>query len=448
MSRSTLRSRISVKGKIYDWSKQSFRYSRHQTRELALAAIVLFPFGYFMERAFVEPHYDSLAVRLVVAILAIPLFLFERISGSLFGRHFHYYWTLGITIAFPACFGIILVLNAALTPINQEMSIMWALQYVVALFLFVQLAINPFFAIALWLIASAACAVTLLSIENPNWAQIESNVFDLSGVFLTAILVGAITNRNLEVVQQEKLSAASSIGANIAHELRTPLATIRGISFGLGRHMELLMEGYECAVRAEIVEKKLSPERIQKLHGALGEIEKEVAYSNSVIDMLLLSTSEDLLTQHSPEIFRARTMLQNAFSRYPFNNSKERSLVSLQLNEDFAIRAPKLLVIHVVFNLIKNSLYHVQRSGSGHIFVSVRRGNKWNTITVLDTGPGIPISMRRKVFERFFSTKEDGTGIGLTYCRAVMRLLKGEINLSSVEGQHTTIDLNFPKVAD
>ena len=55
--------------------------------------------------------------------------------------------------------------------------------------------------------------------------------------------------------------------------------------------------------------------------------------------------------------------VEEAVSRFPFNNSTERTLIDVRIGDDFAAFAPKPLVVHVLFNLIKNGLYFVQKGG-------------------------------------------------------------------------------------
>ncbi|MCZ6643270.1 MAG: HAMP domain-containing sensor histidine kinase, partial [Gammaproteobacteria bacterium] len=63
-------------------------------------------------------------------------------------------------------------------------------------------------------------------------------------------------------------------------------------------------------------------------------------------------------------------------------------------------------------------------------------------------GPGIPRSRQKEIFDRFYTTTDEGlgTGIGLSFCKMVMESLGGRITCDSVEGEYTTFSLYFPKV--
>ncbi len=134
--------------------------------------------------------------------------------------------------------------------------------------------------------------------------------------------------------------------------------------------------------------------------------------------------------------------MSESFDRYPFNNAAERALIDLVVEEDFEIHAPRLLVVHVLFNLIKNALYYVQRAGKGSITISCAP----RRITVHDTGSGISAIAKAQVFERFYTTTRtgQGAGIGLSFCKMVMESVGGSITFDSLEGEYTTFILDFP----
>jgi hypothetical protein len=69
------------------------------------------------------------------------------------------------------------------------------------------------------------------------------------------------------------------------------------------------------------------------------------------------------------------------------------------------------------------------------------------TLEVADSGPGIPASLRDKVFQLYFTTKTRGSGIGLAMTYRAVQLHNGTIAFSSEEGQGTTFQLQFPAAA-
>lgn len=388
-----------------------------------------------------DPHYQTFFVRLSVSLLAIPLIFARKIELLGFER-FYIYFSVLIGYAFPFCYGHMLLMNAAMAPQDAQIEMLWIFQYFIALFLFIQLANSGALAISLWVVATIFAFGPIFFIQNVNWNEINRVIlYPVSG-YLTALIFGILTNRNIDIVNTEKVRTAAAIGSNIAHELRTPLASIRSIAGGMKRHLPSLIAGYERARAENLVQDEISTRQIAQITRALSTIESEVEYSNTVIDMLLVNTADKPLAGLEYDVFTASSVMSESFGRYPFNNANERALITLAVEEDFEIHAPRLLVVHVLFNLIKNALYYVQRAGKGSITISCAR----RCITVHDTGSGISRVARSQVFDRFYTTTStgQGAGIGLSFCKMVMESIGGSITFESAEDEHTTFILEFP----
>jgi len=148
--------------------------------------------------------------------------------------------------------------------------------------------------------------------------------------------------------------------------------------------------------------------------------------------------------------FTISEAIEEAISRYPFNNSDEVQLLTYTCQEDFILQAPRPLIVHVFFNLIKNGLYYVQRGGKGTLSVVSMKEAGRNQVIVQDTGTGIPANVLPNIFDRFFSTTQagQGAGIGLSFCKMVMESIGGQIECDSREGEYTTFILTFPAAGD
>ena len=422
--------------------KKSAAYSQHHFVLYGCLAW-LSPLAAIHDYALGNPTYETFPIRLSAAVLAVPLILSYKLKHL---RFYPYYFVFIITYGFPFSFGYMMITNALSAPIGVEIHMIWIFQYFVALFLFIQLVNHGGLTVLLWVLACAACALPVTWIADPNLREMERVVlFPVFG-YLTALIFGILTNRNIDIVNTEKVRTAAAIGSNIAHELRTPLASVRSLAHGLKNYLPALLDGYEKAKAGDLAVESIRPRQLEEIRQALSTIESEVEYSNTVIDMLLINTADKPFTGLESDLFNVSSTVEESVNRYPFNNSGERKLIGVEVVNDYQIRAPQLLVVHVLFNLIKNALYYVQSAGRGEIVITAATTNGSNQILVRDTGAGIPPPVQKQIFERFYTTTRtgQGAGIGLSFCRMVMESIGGSIDCESLEGEHTTFTLTFP----
>jgi len=111
--------------------------------------------------------------------------------------------------------------------------------------------------------------------------------------------------------------------------------------------------------------------------------------------------------------------------------------------ETLEILADEKLLVQTLINLLKNALQAVEGSDKPVIEVKAGQLNDKIFIEVCDNGKGISVEMLDQVFTPFFTTRKNGSGIGLSLARQVMQMHNGSIGINSVEGESTTITLLF-----
>jgi len=267
-------------------------------------------------------------------------------------------------------------------------------------------------------------------------------------IYLFILAAGTVFNANREVIDQAKLRAISEVMCNIAHELRTPFLGIKALAEGVGMHLPELIRAYDLAKANRFEVAPIRRRQMDRLRTSLREIETETNHSNSIIDRLLINTSERPVEDHEFQYFSAQSCVIEALHRYPFVGRYERDLISLDLDRNFVIHAPNVLIIHVLFNLLKNGIYYVHKAGKGELTVTtVQSLTAAHAIVIEDTGMGIPPQNIKRIFERFYTTSESGhgSGIGLSFCKMVMDGLGGSIACESEYGVYTRFTLLFPR---
>lgn len=260
------------------------------------------------------------------------------------------------------------------------------------------------------------------------------------GVIFIAISLGLIA----VAVTRYDLMSPGAVAATVAHEMRTPLASIRMQADALAHFLPELHKGYELAVAHGLCEAAFHPAASRKLADLSHGIRHQVDRSNAVIDMMLASARMEQMDPSSFAPQSASACVAEALETYPFGTG-ERDRVSVSVAGDFEFNGSNSLFIYVIFNLLKNSLYAMKAAGKGEIAIAITAGGSRNTVTFTDTASGIPSATVPRIFDAFFTTKKSaGAGIGLAFCRRVIRSFGGQMRCESVEGEWTRFSLEFP----
>lgn len=260
-------------------------------------------------------------------------------------------------------------------------------------------------------------------------------------VVVTAIFLGIFT---IAIIKYDLLNPMALAGT-LAHEIRTPLATIRNQAAGISRHLPTLLEGYQLAVDHKLMDPRIGAVHMEILSDISGRIADEVHKSNTIIDMMLATYSMERPDTLAFERYFIAACIAEAMERYPFE-AGEKNKVSVEVAENFEFKGSDTLLVLVLFNLLKNALYALRSSGKGMIRITAETARGQHLLRVTDTGTGIPRQALPHIFAPFFSTKRmhGGTGMGLAFCKKVMEAFGGSISCESVEGEYTTFSLEFP----
>ncbi len=128
----------------------------------------------------------------------------------------------------------------------------------------------------------------------------------------------------------------------------------------------------------------------------------------------------------------------------PTLEQKKIDLDVILKDTDLQIEVDTNLVEQVLINLLVNAMEAVREKDTPHITLSASaEANRRVVIKVIDNGNGIPEDILDKIFIPFFSTKKSGSGIGLSLCKQIMMMHKGNIQVQSIEKEGTSFSLVF-----
>ncbi len=208
-----------------------------------------------------------------------------------------------------------------------------------------------------------------------------------------------------KIYENEKLSSLGRLSASIAHEVKNPLSSIKTIT--------------------EVTKEDL-PKNDPKQEGLdliLGEIER----LSRVVNQLLRFARPH--SSHLEEV-NIREVLRDVITLLQKEAHRNHVELIQEGEEKISFLSDRDALMEIFFNLINNAIQALPEGGIVKIaYILEYQTNipRLMKISVSDNGPGIPASDRDKIFEPFYTTKQSGTGLGLTIVQQRLKKLKGDI---------------------
>lgn len=402
----------------------------------AVATMMGFPFYYYVWHDLFPQPYENLWLRLFGALIMVPI-AFSAMWPVKLKRYMPLYWHLVLIFSLPFFFSFMLLKNG--------ISTVWIESNLVAVFIMVLL-LDWVVMIVEWVLGLViAYLVFSITSDVPlNHGDIWIHV----PIILFAVVMGNISSYTTEMVRAEQ-ERVLALASSIAHELRTPLLGIRSGAAGLKNYLPTLIKGYELASEARLPVDHIRKVHLDSMKGVLMRIDSETQYSNAIINVLVNNIRSSAAVSEDWDVQSMELCTRSALGRYPFADDEE-SCVQIEIEQDFYFFGSKLMMEHVFFNLIKNSLRHIHSAGKGNIRIYISSGSTFNKLTFRDTGSGIEPDVLPHIFKRFYSGDgKDGTlrtGLGLAFCNDVIKSFGGSITCQSARGEFTEFVLTFPKV--
>ena len=292
---------------------------------------------------------------------------------------------------------------------------------------------------------------TFLSSKKPLHND-EGEVIGMVG-----ISINITAEKHAEQLEREKLVAEKQsevmklMSSAIAHELRTPQASIDMTCEQLKDVWPILLAGYKAALDMGCDIPTLPDDVFEDLSEEnIGEHLMRINNNcRTIVNMMNKNVLHGKLNGKLVR-FSPKQVIENTIKDYPYRSSLEERVVKGVSGADFSAKGDPDLFEHVILNLLKNAIYHVLLNREGHIEVRLVEDDNCNTIYFEDTGPGISQEDIDKIFESFFTKNTDnGTGVGLSLCKNVIENnMRGKIWCESELGKYTRFCLQLPKVND
>ena len=373
-------------------------------------------------------------VRLVGVALCIGV-LFKVKYHNFLGKYFVFYWHTMLIYMLPFIITLFTFKNNF-----EEPWLTWEIFMV-----FVLLSFVPNFFMFLFDLSIGVAAAFIAFQFIPPYFTLEPqfNIGHYSIVAVFSILAGfMISLSNLKgIIAMENNAVLQILASSIAHEMRNPLAQVK---FSFEKILDEIPIKQSNTIIAPI-----SPESLNRIYLSVAQGKMAVARGAQIIDMILSETRNKTIDPNNFSYFSCFSITRKALDEYGYESDNERQKLTLEYNEDFFINVDETLYLFVLFNLIINAFYFMKPYPDARISVRLQKGTSLNRVYVRDTGPGIPAANLGRLFDAYFTSgKKGGTGLGLSYCKRVMRAFKGDIVCQSVQGRYTEFMLTFPVVID
>lgn len=242
-------------------------------------------------------------------------------------------------------------------------------------------------------------------------------------------------------VNEGRVAALTETLGFLAHELNTPLATVRGcVGLVADRHRTAEQDPEASGAR-------FAEEYPGELMAALKLAERRALYCQSLVSTFVQSARDAYPGASAPAV-RASTLVAALLDEFPFEGN-ERGSVDAEVLQDFRLPGRRDLLYLVLCTLTKNAMLAMRGQPGAQLRIEVGsepvEGKERGWIRFTDNGPGIAPEVLAKLTREPVTTRagSGGTGMGLMFCQRVMSSISGAIAIQSTLGQGTAVTLSF-----
>lgn len=257
---------------------------------------------------------------------------------------------------------------------------------------------------------------------------IQATEFTLKGKYFKLISAQDIKGE----LEEKELDAWQKLIRVLTHEIMNSVVPITSLSDTLHLIVENQKKSEEPITEKTITDISLGLEAIHNRSKGLVDFTETYKNLTRIPPPRFAKVSAQELVERMQTLLRPR--LQEA---------KVPLLVDVPETDVFFL-ADVQLIEQVLINLLKNALEALEEQDYPHITLTVNQSREGKTlISVKDNGPGIPVEVLDRIFVPFYTTKEQGSGIGLSLSRQIMLQHKGSLQCSSVVGEGTVFTMSF-----
>ena len=267
----------------------------------------------------------------------------------------------------------------------------------------------------------------------------DDKSIEVSGSLIHVVDITEKRNREARMRRIESLASLTTLAAGVAHEIKNPLAS-------LSIHVQLIHKALaECRALCgskskNNVDIKQPKNNLESIDRYISVVNEEIERLNQiVVDFLFAVRPMDLDLQ-----FKNINILLKEIIEFVSFELKEANIECIEEYDEKLpmIKIDERFIKPAILNIIKNAI--AAMPDGGRLFIKTQGFDTYINIVISDTGTGITEENFPKIFEPYFTTKETGTGLGLTMVFKILREHHGEINASSAPGEGSVFTITLP----
>ncbi|AIF81401.1 putative periplasmic sensor histidine kinase [endosymbiont of Acanthamoeba sp. UWC8] len=376
-----------------------------------------------------NPDHEVFAYLIAIGYFFCMVLLFREslFSKNFINKYLHYYWYFLLAFCLPFVSSYMLFVSKGddFWVINGILSAFSLYLFVDARRFILLYSIGLIFGFILF-------KLTGHSIESFEEITTASSIAYIYLFFTTITL---LFFRKKEKEQDERVETMHMFGGAMAHEVKSPLATMDMYAGHLGSLLEEATNNKQK--QGDFYLLKIKETELEMILDAGKTLKKISSHGITTVDTLLASMKSSVISDDKKELFM-NEFIDLAISEYELLKQKQDG-IKIIIIDNFQFYGSMYFMKQMLFNLLNNSYKY----GGRNVKINIRAEN--NKLYFRDDGKGIAEEDIPYIFDKFYTKSKSGTGIGLAFCKMVMQDLGGYIECKSRLGKYTEFILTFPK---
>ncbi|MDE1319474.1 hybrid sensor histidine kinase/response regulator [Vibrio aestuarianus] len=407
--------------------KKIYQYAEPNLTLVGWMGFVGFPIYYYVWTYLFPQPYESILLRGVCSILFASI-AFRNVFPKHIQRYAPYHYLFVIGFCLPFFFGYMMLMN--------DWSTIWAMSFMASIFLHILLVHETKVMLIQAVIALVCAYFTVYKIMPVQPTVVVE--WPYIPIFLFTYVFGNLFYFRNQIEHEAKVSIAKSFGAGIAHEMRNPLSALKA-------SMEVLSSVLPNSNESKQEVYPLPAKDLTLIRELLSDADEVIRSGNDTIDLLLTSIDQNRVSTSTFKKISAQIVVEEALHSFSYKKAEDKQSVTLEVIDDFEFFGSSTLLKYTLYNLLKNAFYY-QSGDSFSIHITLKNQGDQHTILFKDNGIGIEEHLLEDIFKDFYTFGKNGSyGLGLPFCRKVMKAFGGSISCRSILGEWTEFTLTFPR---